>query len=71
MKISGLDLPSKRGKSIFWNRGGRSVWCGPSWWMLELVDEPTFSFMLAMSVYIFDMAVVRDWSIVITSAMVC
>jgi hypothetical protein len=39
--------------------------------MLELVDEPTFSFMLAMSVYIFDMAVVRDWSIVITSAMVC
>jgi hypothetical protein len=25
MKISGSDLPSKRGKSIFWNRGGRSL----------------------------------------------
>ncbi|KAG8091454.1 hypothetical protein GUJ93_ZPchr0012g19319 [Zizania palustris] len=26
----GSDLPSKRGKSIFWNFGGRLMWCWPS-----------------------------------------
>ncbi|KAG8059440.1 hypothetical protein GUJ93_ZPchr0002g23339 [Zizania palustris] len=69
MKISGSDLPSKRGKSIFWNRGGRSVWCWPSCWALEAVEEATFSCMPAMSVCIFATAPVRDWSIFITYVM--
>jgi len=28
-KMSGSDLPSYHRKSIFWNRGSRSVWCSP------------------------------------------
>jgi len=29
MNARGSDLPSNLGKSIFWNRGGRSLWCSP------------------------------------------
>jgi hypothetical protein len=36
MKMRGSDLPSYRGKSNFWNLGGRSEWCSP---VADLVPE--------------------------------
>ena len=29
MNARGSDFPSNLGKSIFWKRGGRSLWCSP------------------------------------------
>jgi len=68
VKSRGSDLPSKRGKSSFWNLGGRSKSrCPPP----ALSDvEADFSFSASMSAFMEDISSLKDFSISTTSAIV-